>query len=248
MPGLLEDLVNFKIAVTSVETTDPSIDPDSTSRATDRTLSLQAKINTNLSSLNRWYQIWSTTYPAAVNIASSEHFFEASNTPYPFHLFGPPLLFPSLLLANEYTLYNTTIFLLLTIASQLSSSIPVSPVDQAQAREDAPFPTTIANTMIPSNLSHHRRLAAIEISRAVPYHLQFDNHAYSGAYLLCFPLNILLGIYGVKSEEGQWIASVLADIASNWGIMAGNAWLRHAEEKSAKGESVNEDCTYKGWW
>ena len=90
-----------------------------------------------------------------------------------------------------------------------------------------------------SQISDQLITAATEICRAVPYHLQFDAHAYSGAYVLCFPLNILLGINGVKSEEGLWIAGVLGEIAANWGIAAAGAQLARAREGGrAKGDGA----------
>ena len=247
IPGLFEDLANFETAAVAAETTDPSLNPGSALHVNEQKQSLQTNIDTSLTTVNQWYQNWSTIYPDAVQTISSPRQFGSSNIPYPVHLFGMPLLFPSLLRANEYILYNTAIFLLLTIASQVSSSAPASPFDQIRPVEGEHLSVPVMAASVPSIISRYRQHVATETCKTIPYFLQFDLHAYSGAYLLCFPLNILLGIYGMSTEKGQFVAHVLTDIASNWSVMAGDAWLRHIKEKEARGGGLTQESVSDGW-
>ena len=238
-PGLFEDLARLKIATSLATTRDPSLHLASPVDADEEKRSLQGKVDKTVSSLNQWYQNWSSANQDALQTISSPHQFSATKIPYSVPLFGLPLLFPSLLQANEYTMYNATLFVLLTITNQLSLSPSIPFGHRVESRDRGQTPTSsMAADAAPTDIYNRRRQVALEICKAVPYHLQFDLHAYSGAFLLCLPLNILFGICGSKTEDGQWVARVLTDIASNWGIMAGNSWLREMEEKEARGSGI----------
>lgn len=246
VPGLLEDLANCR---TSTSTTDISSLPlasDTTLRVNEHKRSAQITINAHLSFLDQWYQAWSTTFQDAVHTITSPSQFTPLNIPYPLHILGKPLLFSSLLRASEYTLYNLAIFLLLTVASQLSSPLSSPQAHGTQHADTHATSTSATLNNTATNIVQRRRHSATEICKAIPYHLQFDLHAYSGAYLLCFPLNILMGVKGTRSEEGKWIALILADIESSWGIMAGNTWQSRpggtaGKDKGADNQDVGED-------
>ncbi len=247
VPGLLEDLTKLKNAATSTEIESLSPESDRALRITGQQHSIQTTINAHLSFLHQWYQAWSTTYQDAIHTISSPVQFSPLKCPYPLHLFGTPLLFSSLLRANEYTLYNLALFLLLTIASQIASPSSGSRVHLTRPTDTIEFSASVPSFSVPANVEQQRRHAAIEICKVIPYHLQFDLHAYSGAFLLCFPLNILLGIKGPRSEEGKWIANVLADIESNWKITAGNAYLSRSSEEVAKGKGAPNEEGDENW-
>lgn len=93
--------------------------------------------------------------------------------------------------------------------------------------DTAPMPTAYVSPSqsadIPADLALKRRETAIEICRAVPYHLWFEKHGSAGAYLLMWPLISALQLFippwtEMPAPEAQWIKGVLRHIAERWGL------------------------------
>lgn len=118
-------------------------------------------------------------------------------------LFAFALDFPDLNRANEYTLYNSCLFkllhLLISTVSPSSSSLSVSSRGGASS----------SLFELGSEREDQRREAALEVCRAVPYHLVFEKHGCGGAFLLMQRLTIVLLLFGRESEEGRWVEGVL---------------------------------------
>ncbi|KAL8822845.1 MAG: hypothetical protein Q9191_006427 [Dirinaria sp. TL-2023a] len=184
------------------------------------------EVEAQLHVLQVWKQSWNAANPSAAQSSPPSSYLLTSRDDLPYELFGSPLNFPDALRANEYTVYNTNLFLLLGLAHHyqladpsrklstdfLKSLLPLSP--------ENPHPNARASMVIKT-----RRQAAINVCRAVPYHLLFEVNGFSGAYLLMFPLNVVLRQFQPGSGEANWIRRVLDRIRDKWGFESGSRWL-----------------------
>ena len=246
LPGLIEDQKHLKIAriasfATSALSTDLKASKVSSfaipPSATDFALAprspqdyqslvtaLHEQLFKQLRVLQEWKESWDEANPSAVS--SLDHAsFASSSYKLPSELFGSALDFPDLLRAKENTLYNTILFSLLSIlfetkygwlspsatSGDVPSLLPTVYVSQEQSFK------------IPDDLALQRCQAAVDICRAVPYHLLFEKHGCGGAYLLMFPLIIAQQHFTppwteMPTSEALWIKGVLRHIADGWGL------------------------------
>ena len=246
LPGLTEDRKHLKIArIASFATSAPSTDlkaskvcsfaipPSATDHALAprsphdyqcRITTLHERLSKQLGVLQEWKMLWDEVNRSAVS--SIEHATLAFlSFELPFEMFGSALDFPDLPRAKEYNLYNTILFSLLSIlfeiewgwlSSNTSSDASPSPLPKVYVSREQ-------SAKIPDDLVVKRRQAALDICRAVPYHLLFEKHGCGGAYLLMFPLMIAQQHFtppwtGTPTSEAHWIQAVLKHIADAWGL------------------------------
>ena len=245
LPGLLEDRKYLKIArladfATSTSTakfkafkfTSFAVPPSTADRERaprsrqeyqSLVTALEGRVSESARALQDWKNTWDESSPAysAVALVPSQPL----SYDLPINLFGPALHFPDLQRANTYTLYNMILFHLLGISIEIrygwlspnafssttSSNLPTAYVSPSQSAD------------IPADLALKRRETAIEICRAVPYHLWFEKHGSAGAYLLMWPLISALELFippwtETPAPEAQWIKGVLRHIAERWGL------------------------------
>lgn len=184
------------------------------------------EVEAQLHVLQAWKKEWDTANPTAAQPSPPSSYLLTSPDDLPYELFGSPLNFPDTLCANEFTVYNTNLFLLLSLVHHyqlaapnrklstefLKSLLPLAP--------ENPHPVPRANLVVKT-----RRQAAINVCRAVPYHLLFEANGFSGAYLLMFPLNVMLRLFQSGSDEASWIRLILGRIRDKWGFETGSRWL-----------------------
>ena len=246
LPGLIEDRKHLKIARTaSFATSAPSAELKGLKiysftiplSAADISLAprtpqdyqllvktLHERLFKQLRALEDWKESWDEANPSAVS--SLDHAsFRASSYDLPSELFGSALEFPDLLRAKEYTLYNTILFSLLSILFETRYGW-LSP-NPYPDNVNPPLPNVYVSreqsAKIPDDIALKRCQAAVNICRAVPYHLLFEKHGCGGAYLMMFPLMIAQQHFTppwteMPTQEAQWIKGVLRHIADRWGL------------------------------
>ena len=246
LPGLIEDRKHLKIArIASFATSAPSTDLKASKvssfaippSATDLALAprssqdyqslvtaLHEQLFKQLRVLQEWKESWDEANPSAVS--SLDHAsFASSSYKLPSELFGSALDFPDLLRAKEYTLYNTILFSLLSILFETKYAwlSPNTTSDDVPSPPPTVYVSREQSVEIPDDLALQRCQAAVDICRAVPYHLLFEKHGCGGAYLLMFPLMIAQQHFTppwteMPTSEAQWIKGVLRHIADGWGL------------------------------
>ena len=249
LPGFLEDRKRLKIArladfadskstsklkaskVTTFESPPSAIDRDRAPRTRQEyhssVAALCGRISENVRALQKWKASWNEASPTGVPIRSGLDLVSSQPAPYdlPSDLFGTALQFSDLHRANTYTLYSMILFHLLGIlievrhgwlspnasANVTSASLPTAYVSPSQSAD------------VPKDLTRQRCEAALEICRAVPYHLWFEKHGSAGAYLMMWPLMSALQLFTppwteLPTPEARWIKGVLRHIAERWGL------------------------------
>jgi hypothetical protein len=159
---------------------------------------LKDRVGSLLDQLYRFRWAWEASYPSVCYEVP-----EPRESP-----FSPSVLhFASLTRANEVTLYNATLMILLHLADELAVPLP----DAATLMvADGPLPPSTNPLRLPGT-GDSPRAAASEICRSASFHLA-DPTNMAGPYFLLFPLALARLEFATTEPERLWIDQFLTEI------------------------------------
>jgi hypothetical protein len=199
IPGLMEDATNVQGS---------SQEP---SEIASRHQRLSENILIHLNALYEW-----RTASQCANPGACHEVLAASSSPVQTQILSPTALhYSSLTAANEITLYNAILLLLLRLRYQIlgpSSNAPITALHLPLHIDYGP--------LYPPGAAPNPRAVAMEICRRVEYNLLDSQNA--GAFLLLFPLRLAFTTFDPGSRERIWVSDVMRGIANSSGFGIGH--------------------------
>lgn len=177
---------------------------------------LTTKILDCLLRAEEWKRSWDIEHPDAAQVVSGVSPYISPSEDFPTNLFGLPLHFSNLDSAKGYAYYHLICFFLLSI---LSHKPLLSP--QQDPYSLSMFPLNVSPEDQIESYVARRRQAAVEICRAIPYHLRSDLNGCRGVLLIMYPMNTTMAVFTPGSEEGKWITRCQTRIKDKWALEPG---------------------------
>ncbi|KAL8706237.1 MAG: hypothetical protein Q9201_000674 [Fulgogasparrea decipioides] len=228
IPGLVEDrrelsLHKASLATTTADAYDQGRQAELTRDYHPVALTLAARCRHLLDRSRAWKRAWDmegepvTLLPSYPITPTYPH--------YPYHVFDQPLSFSDMHQANTYVMYHTLVVGFLTLAYEINyeaSSLSTDTHNDAIGSSFFLQPGAVATPPYTDHSDHYmlveRYKSAVEICRAVPYHLSNEASSYGGAYVIKLPLLMTRQVFCEDSEELKFIDTVLKCLAETWGF------------------------------
>lgn len=157
-------------------------------------------------------------------VGSTISIFDLPNS-YPFQI---------LMIANGVTIYNAILILLRWIGYQV-----IGPTfDPAGVYIDVPEGIEYGPLYAPREAPNGQAIA-MEICRAVEYHLEEERKS-AGGFFLLFPLSVACQVFEPGSREAEWLREVLDKVADSSGFEIGRRfWADGAKHYFSKGGLIS---------
>ncbi|CZR65851.1 uncharacterized protein PAC_15751 [Phialocephala subalpina] len=198
MPGLMEDAAMLQSSRLSGE------------EFTVHRVLLSENITSTLKTLYEWRVSWQHRCPNSCwEILSNE---VCASTAEPTLLFPVVFDFASLTHANEITLYNAILLLLLRLSFQVISPNFDPSLPAFHLPQDLDY-----GPLFPPGLAPNAQAVAIEICKSVEYHLAKERRR-AGAFFLLFPLRVAWQAFDPADKEALWLQGVMSMIADSTGF------------------------------
>ncbi|KAH6723570.1 hypothetical protein BKA61DRAFT_648690 [Leptodontidium sp. MPI-SDFR-AT-0119] len=221
VPGLVEDVGALKELAQAQGLVDG--DADAVRRKRQLELELSQKVLMELKMLYEWRAAWA--------MENQGGWWEV---PSPSSIFPTVIHFKSLMIANGVTIYNAILILLRWIGYQV-----IGPTfDPAGVYIDVPEGIEYGPLYAPREAPNGQAIA-MEICRAVEYHLEEERKS-AGGFFLLFPLSVACQVFEPGSREAEWLREVLDKVADSSGFEIGRRfWADGAKHYFSKGGLIS---------